>query len=83
MLSRGDLERSLSTLSDALAADGYRLESRLESNILSLRIVATDNACSDCLVPKYVMKTLVQSALRKEGITTSDVVINLTYPGDG
>lgn len=82
MLSSGELQRVLSPVSDALAADGYRLDSSLAGDTLSLRIFATAGACKDCLVPKGMMIGVVRSALRDGGVAVNGIAIELIYPND-
>lgn len=82
MLSSGELRRILSPVSDALAADGYRLESSLKDDTLSLRIFAGVDACMDCLVPKHMMIVVVRSALRDGGVPINGTAIELIYPND-
>ena len=62
--------------------DGFRLESRQDAGRVELRVVPTDAACADCLVPKQVMETIMLGVFDQHGagIGASDLV--LLYPSD-
>jgi hypothetical protein len=59
----GDVEGALAGIRDALRLDGYELEITGVADMLSLRIVATEDACEDCLVPQAVMARTFSAAL--------------------
>jgi hypothetical protein len=61
----------------SLAADGYRVDIGEAGGRLSVIISATPEACPDCLVPKDLMRGLLQQAL---GVPED--TIDLTYPED-
>jgi hypothetical protein len=70
-------EAGLHGLRTALEADGYTLEVHEAGERLDARISATPSACADCLVPKPMMRTMLQQAL---GIP--EATIDLRYPGE-
>jgi hypothetical protein len=72
------IEGSLTDLSTALAADGYRLSvADVSPHGLRLDIEALSDACPDCLVPPTVMEIIVRAAIPDaERFTTIDI----TYP---
>jgi hypothetical protein len=51
MMDNGRLDE----VREMLEADGYQLEVEQQAERRLFRIVATENACPDCLVPKRVM----------------------------
>jgi hypothetical protein len=64
-------------LASALAADGYRMEFAEKGDRLRVTIIATPDACADCLVPKDLMRGMLEQQL---GIPADR--IDLTYPRD-
>jgi hypothetical protein len=71
-----DTERTVA-LRSALAADGYLLEVAAEGTRVRVTISATPQACADCLVPKDLMRGLLERALGVPADT-----IDVTYPRD-
>ncbi len=69
-----DTERA-SDLRASLAADGYELEMAEASGRVSVTIIATPQACADCLVPKDLMRGILGQTL---GVAPER--IDLTYP---
>jgi hypothetical protein len=60
-----DLEEALQRLRDVLSGDGYGLDWSVgEENRVSIRIVAGEGACADCLVPLPLMEAIMSDALR-------------------
>jgi Fe-S cluster biogenesis protein NfuA len=57
------IEDRLATVRDALRLDGYDLHVVDAAETLSVRIVALDGACEDCLVPQSVMAATLSAAL--------------------
>jgi hypothetical protein len=71
-------EQALQALRTSLEADGYRLEVRAgEGERVAVRISATPEACADCLVPKVVLRGILEQALGVGGES-----IDLTYPSE-
>jgi hypothetical protein len=64
-------------LAFALAADGYRMEFAEKGDRLRVTIIATPDACADCLVPKDLMRGMLEQQL---GVPADR--IDLTYPRD-
>ena len=64
-------------LQATLAADGYRMEFAEDGDRLRVTIIATPDACADCLVPKDLMRAMLEEQL---GIPAA--AIDLTYPRD-
>jgi hypothetical protein len=64
-------------LQATLAADGYRMEFAEDGDRLRVAIIATPDACADCLVPKDLMRGMLEQQL---GIPADR--IDLTYPRD-
>ena len=71
-----DAERAL-VLRSTLAADGYELEVAEEEDRVRVTIIATEQACADCLVPKDLMTSILAQTLDVPADT-----IDLTYPRD-
>jgi hypothetical protein len=62
-------------LQSTLAADGYRMEIAEDGGRVQVTIIATEDACADCLVPKDLMRGILAQQLGVPGDT-----IDLTYP---
>jgi hypothetical protein len=71
-----DTERTVA-LRSTLAADGYLLEIAAAEDRIRVTISATPQACADCLVPKDLMRGILEQALGVPADT-----IDLTYPRD-
>jgi len=71
-----DMERTVA-LRSTLAADGYLLEIAEQGTRVRVTISATPQACADCLVPKDLMRGILEQALGVPADT-----IDLTYPRD-
>jgi hypothetical protein len=70
-------EAGLRTMRAALEADGYLLEVNEDGERLDARVSAGPEACEDCLVPKSIMRAMLQQAL---GVPEQS--IDLRYPGE-
>lgn len=82
-LTPSDASRLLSGLREGLKSDGYELEVSNVDGKLQLRIVvAREDACEDCLVPKEIMSQVAAVALHEgsTSITADDIV--LRYPAE-
>jgi Fe-S cluster biogenesis protein NfuA len=75
--STDEITEALAGFAGALRADGYALEVDEVSDTLSLRIVALDGACEDCLVPAAIMAPTISASL---GRRYAPEQIRLTYP---
>ncbi|HEY6294650.1 MAG TPA: hypothetical protein VIX15_03215 [Streptosporangiaceae bacterium] len=71
-----DAERAV-VLRSTLAADGYEMDVAEQGDRVRVTIIATDQACADCLVPKDLMRSILAQTL---GVP--DDAIDLTYPRD-
>jgi hypothetical protein len=69
-----DAERAVA-IQSTLAADGYEMEMAQDGGRVLVTIIATDQACADCLVPKDLMRRILGDALGVPPAT-----IDLTYP---
>jgi hypothetical protein len=74
------LADALKPITTALGSDGYELAINERDACLELRIVATAGACEECLVPKEVMRMMVDRALQSAAL--GQLEIKLTYPTD-
>jgi hypothetical protein len=70
-------EAGVQQMRAALEADGYQLEVREEGSRVGAWVSATPAACADCLVPKPVLRAMLQQAL---GVP--EAAIDLRYPGE-
>ena len=78
-MASDEITGQLSGLREALAADGYSLVVTGESDTLSLRIDAGDDACVDCLVPREIMAPMISTAV---GGRYRPEQILIAYPAD-
>ena len=69
-----DAERA-GVLASTLAADGYHMEVAEAGDRVRVTIIATPQACADCLVPKDLMRGILGQAF---GVPPD--AIDLTYP---
>lgn len=70
-------EEGLATVRATLEADGYLLDVKEDGERLDAWITAGPDACEDCLVPKDLMKVMMEQAL---GVPAQS--IDLRYPGE-
>jgi hypothetical protein len=77
-----DVDASIEPLRAGLDADGYDMEIAAIDDKIRLRIVARDDACEDCLVPKEVMTRIIAAKLQDHQATVSPDDIEITYPVD-
>jgi hypothetical protein len=76
------LDQALDGMRAMLAADGYVLHWSVEGDVLAVSVVATGDACADCLVPKTLFSALVRDALQKHEIVIDEGSVHLTYPAE-
>lgn len=79
-ITEQDASTLLNDLRLGLNADGYDLVVSALDDKLRLDIVAQDDSCEDCLVPKETMTQYAVDALQERyaGITHDDIV--MAYP---
>jgi hypothetical protein len=69
-----DLEKAFADITSTLARDGYAAEWETDDHgAVRFRVVATEDACADCLVPPVVMESILSSALEGTGFTIASV----------
>ena len=68
-------QEGLEQVRATLAADGYAIEAREEGERLLVQVLATPEACADCLVPPEVMRGILSKQLAVAAET-----IDLRYP---
>jgi hypothetical protein len=68
-------ERGLKEMQAMLSADGYAIDAREDGERVVVDIVATPEACEDCLAPPEVMRAILGKSLA----VPSDA-IDLHYP---
>lgn len=68
---------ALTSARGILEADGYDLRASVADDRVVLRVVALDDACPDCLVPKHVMEQILRASL-PSGLTE----LTLVYPDE-
>ena len=67
----------LEPLRASLGADGYEMRAAEDSGRIGITILATEDACADCLVPKNVMRAILGQVL---GVPED--IIDLRYPSE-
>jgi hypothetical protein len=70
-------ESAVAGLRATLAADDYAMELQPVGAGVQVQITAGPQACAECLVPKPIMRSILQGAL---GVPADAIV--LVYPGD-
>lgn len=79
MMSREtEVREALDPIAGGLRHDGYELEVLEATDRLSLRIVALEDACEDCLVPEDAMVLTLCNIV--DGYAPEQV--SITYPRD-
>ncbi|RVU20901.1 hypothetical protein EOT10_26535 [Streptomyces antnestii] len=68
---------ALAQVRRTLEADGFHLDARKDGDRLHVTVTADAGTCGDCLVPKDVLRQILQRAL---GIPAESV--DVTYPND-
>jgi hypothetical protein len=76
------IDAAVRELSTMFEPDGFRLESREDAGRVELRVIPTDAACADCLVPKQVMQTIMLSVFDQHGAGIGPADLVLVYPSD-
>ncbi|MCU1461693.1 MAG: hypothetical protein JWO37_1768 [Acidimicrobiales bacterium] len=72
---------ALTSIAASLRADGYRMHvSEPQPSRVRVMVEALPDACEECLVPKAIMTSIIESALEGAGIAPS--VVELLYPGE-
>ena len=73
------LDGALQKFRDVLAADGYTLDWSVSGgDRVTVRIVAGEDACADCLVPLPVMEAIMSDALSATAYTLDHIVLPAT-----
>lgn len=71
----------LNVLRDTLGVDGYELIVEvLDDQRVRAQIIATDDACADCLVPRDIMAAMLTDAVLAGGGGLAEFEVQ--YPGD-
>ena len=65
-----------------LEADGYELGVEVAAGRLLLQVVATPEACAECLVPKDLMTQMALAMLADQGLPVAPGDVRLDYPAD-
>lgn len=76
------VSEALGNMRRMLRADGYDLEIGVEAGVVGLTVVATPEACEECLVPKQLFTTMVVDALSSGGVAVHSADLRVTYPLD-
>jgi hypothetical protein len=67
------LDAALADLRTQLERDGFTAEWDVTDDVVKFRVVATDAACEECLVPKVVMEAMLHDAIDGTGFTLGEV----------
>lgn len=67
------LDSALADLRTQLERDGFTAEWDVADDVVRFRVVATDAACEECLVPKVVMEAMLHDAIDGTGFTLGEV----------
>jgi hypothetical protein len=73
---------ALEPLAEALLADGYELRAtQTDERGARVEVVATPEACADCLVPQDVFMAIIRTRLTE--VLSGDWQVEVVYPADG
>jgi hypothetical protein len=76
-----DYHAALAPMREQLAVDGYGLEAVVsDEHLVQVQVVALDDACEDCLIPKDLFASMISDQLTSAGLPVSD--LQLSYPAD-
>ena len=70
---RTALDAAFAEIVTVLARDGYAAEWEVDGDAVTFRVVATADACADCLVPAPVMQAILGDAIEGTGYRVSRV----------
>ena len=73
---------ALGKMRTMLQADGYDLHVEVETGTATLIVLATPEACAECLVPKEMLASMAASMLHDDGISLERTDIRVEYPLD-
>ena len=71
------MTEALTQLQQTLALDGYTMSVRVDPDRAAVEVSAADGICGDCLVPKNVMRGMLEPLL---GLPAEQ--ISLLYPDE-
>ena len=74
------LDAALIDLRAQLERDGFSAEWDVTDGVVAFRVVATDAACIECLVPRMVMEAMLNDAIGGTGYTLGDVRLPAEEP---
>lgn len=74
------LDAALADLRTQLERDGFTAEWDVTDDVVGFRVVATDAACEECLVPKVVMEAMLHDAVDGTGFTLGEVRLPVDDP---
>ena len=73
---------ALEPLAEALLADGYELHAtQTADRAARVDVVATPDACADCLVPQDVFAAIIRTRLNE--VLSGTWHVEVVYPADG
>ena len=79
--SVGEITSALEPLRRAFEADGYTLDVAEVKDGYVFSILATPDACEECLAPKRVIQSIIERTLDKGGAAlTPSMRMTLKYP---
>jgi hypothetical protein len=74
------LDAALAGLRTQLERDGFTAQWDVADDVVTFRVVATDAACIECLVPKMVMEAMLHDAVDGTGFTLGEVRLPADTP---
>jgi hypothetical protein len=74
------LDAALAGLRTQLERDGFTAQWDVADDVVTFRVVATDAACIECLVPKMVMEAMLNDAVDGTGFTVGEVRLPADAP---
>lgn len=74
------LDAVLDDVRTQLERDGFTAQWDVADDVVSFRVVATDAACIECLVPRMVMEAMLNDAVDGTGFTLGEVRLPADAP---
>jgi Fe-S cluster biogenesis protein NfuA len=70
----------LTQIRDMLRADGYEMAVRVTQEEVTVSVVATEEACAECLVPADLMSEIIRDSLNDGTDGTFRGQVSIEYP---
>ena len=78
MIDKGIVEKAISPMRDAFAADGAGVEvGKIEGDSVTIRLLVGPETCRECMMPTPLLEQIFQQSLMDEGIENVQVQVEV------